>query len=203
MPAKSNSGGRGHPTLRLARPAARGNTESDDLAGPAAASLPPSTRPAHARVAPLVKTAEPLQYDPHVPLRKDAKIELIRSVPLFSRCTKKELAVIASESYEFNPPEGTKLTKQGRRGREFIVIVEGSAEVVKNGRRVARLGPGDFLGEIALLCGAPRNATVTTTSPTRLLVLVDRAFTRVLEQIPSIRASLLRVLSERLQVDAL
>ena len=133
-----------------------------------------------------------------VPLRKDAKIELIRRVPLFSRCTKKELAAIASEPYEFNPPEGTKLTKQGRRGREFIVIVEGSAEVIKNGRRVARLGPGDFLGEIALLCGA-----VTTTSSTRLLVLVDRAFTRVLEQIPSIRASLLRALSERLQVDAL
>jgi CRP-like cAMP-binding protein len=146
---------------------------------------------------------EPLEYDPRVPLRKDAKIELIRSVPLFSRCTKKELAAIAFEAYEFNPPEGTKLTKQGRRGREFIVIVEGSAEVIKNGRRVARLGPGDFLGEIALLCGAPRNATVTTTSPTRLLVLVDRAFTRVLEQIPSIRASLLRALSERLQVDAL
>ena len=138
-----------------------------------------------------------------MPLRKDAKIELIRSVPLFSRCTKKELAAIASESYEFHPKEGTKLTRQGQRGREFIVIVEGSAEVVKNGRRVASLGPGDFLGEIALLCGAPRNATVTTTSPTRLLVLTERAFTRVIDQIPSIRANLLRALSERLQVDAL
>ena len=110
-------------------------------------------------------------------LRKDAKIELIRSVPLFSRCTKKELAAIASEAYEFHPKEGTKLTRQGQRGREFMVIVEGSAEVVKNGRRVARLGPGDFLGEIALLCGAPRNATVTTTSPTRLLVVTDRGVT--------------------------
>jgi CRP/FNR family transcriptional regulator, cyclic AMP receptor protein len=138
-----------------------------------------------------------------VPLRKDAKIELIRSVPLFSRCTKKELVAIASESYEFHPKEGTKLTRQGQRGREFIVIVEGFAEVVKNGRKVAHLGPGDFLGEIALLCSAPRNATVTTTSPTRLLVLTDRAFTSVVEQIPSIRASLLRALSERLQVDAL
>ena len=138
-----------------------------------------------------------------MPLRKDAKIEWIKSVPLFSRCTKKELAAIASEAYEYRPPEGTKLTRQGQRGREFIVIVEGSAEVTKNGRRVARLGPGDFLGEIALLCGAPRNATVTTTSPTRLLVLVDRAFTSVLDEIPSIRASLLRALSERLQVDAL
>jgi CRP-like cAMP-binding protein len=75
--------------------------------------------------------------------------------------------------------------------------------VIKNGRRVACLGPGDFLGEIALLCGAPRNATVTTVSPTRLLVLTDRAFTCVVEQIPSIRANLLRALSERLRVDAL
>jgi hypothetical protein len=65
---------------------------------------------------PWAETAEPLQYDPRVALRKDAKIELIRSVPLFSRCTKKELAAIASEAYEFNPPEGTMLTKQGRAG---------------------------------------------------------------------------------------
>jgi CRP-like cAMP-binding protein len=138
-----------------------------------------------------------------VRLRKDAKIELIRSVPLFSRCTKNELAAIASESYELSPPEGTELTRQGRPGREFIVIIEGSAEVAKNGRTVARLGPGDFLGEIALLCGAPRNATVTTTSPTRLLVLSARAFARVVERVPSLHANLLRALSERLQVDAL
>jgi CRP/FNR family cyclic AMP-dependent transcriptional regulator len=136
-------------------------------------------------------------------LRKDAKIEMIRSVPLFSRCTKKELAAIASEADELSPPQGTKLTSQGQRGREFVVIVEGSADVVKNGRRVASLGSGDFLGEIALFSGAPRTATVTTTSPTRLLVLTDRGFRRVTEQMPSVRASVLQALSERLQADAL
>ena len=99
-------------------------------------------------------TAEPLKYDPRMRLRKDAKIELIRSVPLFSRCTKKELAAIASEAYEFSPPEGTKLTRQGQRGREFIVIVDGSAEVVKNGRRIARLVPATFSAR-SRYCAAP------------------------------------------------
>ena len=137
-----------------------------------------------------------------MPLRKDAKIELIRSVPLFSRCTKKELAAIASEAYEFNPPKGTKLTEQGRRGREFIVIVEGSAEVVKNGRRVARLGAGDFLGEIAFYA-----ALLATLLSRRRRLRVCSSWSiarlRASEQIPSIRASLLRALSERLQGDAL
>jgi CRP-like cAMP-binding protein len=143
------------------------------------------------------------QYDLPMRLRKDAKIELIKSVPLFSRCTKRELAAIAAETDELSPPEGTNLTKQGERGRDFIVIVEGSADVVKNGRKINRLGSGDFLGEIALISGAARTATVTTTSRTRLLVLTDRAFRRVTEQMPSIQTSVLKALSERLQDDAL
>jgi CRP-like cAMP-binding protein len=138
-----------------------------------------------------------------VRLRKDAKIELLKGAPLFSRCTRRELAAIAAEADEFSPPVGTSLTRQGERGRDFVVIVQGSADVIKNARRINRLGSGDFLGEIALISGAPRTATVVTTSETRLLVLTDRAFRRVTEQMPSIRASVLKALSERLQADAL
>jgi CRP/FNR family cyclic AMP-dependent transcriptional regulator len=136
-------------------------------------------------------------------LHKNAKIELIKSVPLFSRCTKKELAAIAMEADELVLPEGRELTKQGERGREFIVIADGSADVSKNGRRINRLGPGDFLGEIALISGAPRTATVTTTSRTQMLVLTDRAFSRLIDAMPSIQRSVLKALSERLQADAL
>lgn len=136
-------------------------------------------------------------------LRKDAKIELIKSVPLFSQCTKKELGALAAEADEIDVVEGTTLTRQGDRGREFIVIVEGAAEVRKNGRRINRLASGDFLGEIALLTGASRTATVITTAPTHLLVLTDRSLQRIRREMPSINARLLDALSARLQTDTL
>jgi CRP/FNR family cyclic AMP-dependent transcriptional regulator len=136
-------------------------------------------------------------------LRKNAKVKLIKSVPLFSSCSKKELEAIASQADELTLPAGKTLTKQGDRGREFMVIVDGSAEVRKNGRKVNTLGSGDFLGEIALISGGPRTATVTTTSESDLLVLTDRAFRQLTKQMPSIHASVLKALSERLQADAL
>jgi CRP-like cAMP-binding protein len=136
-------------------------------------------------------------------LRKNAKIELIKNVPLFSRCSKKELAAVAAEADELVLPKGRTLTTQGARGAEFVVIVDGSADVSKNGRRINQLGSGSFLGEIALFSGAPRTATVTTTSETRILVLTDRSFRRLTNEMPSIQASILKALSERLQADAL
>jgi CRP-like cAMP-binding protein len=138
-----------------------------------------------------------------VGLRKNAKIELIKHVPLFSRCTKRELAAVAAEADELVLPQGKALTTQGARGSEFVVIVDGSADVTKNGRRINQLRSGDFLGEIALISGAARTATVTTTSETRILVLTDRAFKRLTGDMPSIHASVLKALSERLQADAL
>jgi CRP/FNR family transcriptional regulator, cyclic AMP receptor protein len=138
-----------------------------------------------------------------VSLRKNVKIELIKRVPLFSRCTKKELAAIAGEADELVVPEGRTLARQGATGSEFVVIVEGSADVRKNGRKINRLGAGDFLGEIALISGAARTATVTTTSEARILVLNDRGFRRLTKEIPSLQASVLKALSERLQADAL
>jgi CRP-like cAMP-binding protein len=136
-------------------------------------------------------------------LRKNAKIELIKTVPLFSSCSKKELEAIAAQADELGVPAGKTLTKEGARGREFMVIVDGSAEVRKKGRRLNLLGSGDFLGEIALISGGPRTATVTTTSDTNLLVLTDRAFEQLTKKMPSINASVLKVLSERLQSDSL
>jgi CRP-like cAMP-binding protein len=138
-----------------------------------------------------------------VGLRKNAKIELIKTVPLFSRCTKRELAAIAQQADELVLPAGRALTTQGARGAEFVVIADGAADVTKNGRRINKLGSGDFLGEIALISGSPRTATVTTTSETRILLLTDRSFRRLSSAMPSIRMSVLRALSERLQADAL
>lgn len=134
-------------------------------------------------------------------LRKNAKVELIKGVPLFSHCSNAQLGALAAEADELDFPAGRELTREGERGREFMVIVEGGALVTRKGRKLAQLGDGDFLGEIALISGAPRTATVTTTEPTRVLVLTDRAFKRVTRDIPAINASLVKALSERLQAD--
>ncbi len=136
-------------------------------------------------------------------LRKNAKVELIKSVPLFASCTKKELEAIAGQADELTVPAGKALTKEGERGREFMVIVDGSAEVRKKGRRLNLLGSGDFLGEIALISGGPRTATVTTTSDADILVLTDRAFSQLTKKMPSIQTNVLKALSERLRADAL
>jgi len=136
-------------------------------------------------------------------LRKNAKVKLIKSVPLFSSCSKKELEAIASQADELVVPAGKTLTKEGARGREFMVIVDGAADVRKKGRKINTLGSGDFLGEIALISGGPRTATVTTIAESDLLVLTDRAFRQLTRQMPSIHASVVKALSERLQADAL
>lgn len=136
-------------------------------------------------------------------LRKNAKEQLLKSVPLFARCTKREVSALAAEADELDVPAGSVLTKEGDYGREFVVIVEGAAKVTRNGRTVNTLGSGDFLGEIALLSGGTRTATVTTTKPTTILVLTDRAFKRVANQIPAVNARLLEALGERLQRTAL
>jgi CRP/FNR family cyclic AMP-dependent transcriptional regulator len=133
-----------------------------------------------------------------VRLGKNAKVEMIRHVPLFSKLSKAGLNEVASIADEIDLPEGKDLTREGERGREFIVILEGGASVVKKGRQIAQLGEGDFLGEIALVTRQPRTATVTTTSPVRALVITDRDFTHLLRESPQIGQGVLEALAERL-----
>lgn len=135
-------------------------------------------------------------------LRKSAKEDLIKSVPLFARCTRRELAALAARADELTLPAGRELTRQGERGREFMLIVDGAVRVERDGRTVNELGAGDFVGEIALLSGSPRTATVVTTTPVDLLVISERAFKQVVEELPGVRASLLLALSERLHANA-
>jgi CRP-like cAMP-binding protein len=134
-------------------------------------------------------------------LRKNAKIELIARVPLFERCSKRELAEIASLADELALPAGRKLAAEGAAGHEFVVIVEGAAEVRRRGRLLNRLGAGDFLGEIALVTGQKRTATVTTTEPSRLLVLTAPSFRSLLRDHPSLQLKVLDALAERLPTE--
>ena len=134
-------------------------------------------------------------------LRKNAKIELLRGVPLFERCSARELGEIAAVADELGVPAGKVLAAEGERGREFVVLVEGAAEVRRKGRRINTLAAGDFLGEIALVTDRPRTATVTTTGPARVLVLTGRDFQRLLERVPSLAVKVLAALGERLPAD--
>jgi CRP-like cAMP-binding protein len=133
-----------------------------------------------------------------VRLGKNAKAELIHRVPLFSRCSKRELVEVASIADEIDLRAGKELMREGDRGREFFVLLEGTAEVLKDGRHVNTLESGDFFGEIALVSRAPRTATVVTKSPVRALVITDQAFRSLLSRSPDIQLKVLEALAERL-----
>ena len=132
-----------------------------------------------------------------VKLRRDAKTQLISRVPLFAHCSKKELAAVAGIADEIDLREGTELTREGAPGREFLILVEGTADVLKKGRKINSLKSGDFFGEIALVHRTPRTATVKATSPVRALVVTDRNFRTLLERSPEIQLKVLQALAER------
>jgi CRP/FNR family transcriptional regulator, cyclic AMP receptor protein len=138
-----------------------------------------------------------------VALRKNTKIEALKTVPLFARCSKKELGDIAQITDEIDLPEGKVLTKEGASGREFFVLMEGSADVRRKRRKVGTLGPGDFLGEIALVTKTPRTATVKTTSPVRALVVSEQNFRRLLARSPQVQIKVLEALAERVATTSL
>jgi CRP-like cAMP-binding protein len=137
-----------------------------------------------------------------VPLRRDAKVELLKKVPLLAGCSKAELRQLARIADEIDLREGTVLTREGRSGREFFVLIDGTARVTKKGRKIADVGPGDWFGEIALLTDSPRTATVTATSPVDVLVITDRRFRTVVETMPSIALKVLACVGNRLANDA-
>jgi CRP-like cAMP-binding protein len=130
--------------------------------------------------------------------RGNSKVDLIKRVPLFSKLSKSKLNEVASIADEIDLPKGKQLTREGERGREFFVLIDGQAEVRKSGRRINTLGPGDFLGEISLVTKVPRTATVTTNEPTRALVITDRAFAQLLRDSPQISQGVLEAMGERL-----
>ena len=130
--------------------------------------------------------------------RKDDKVRLIESVPLFAHCGPREIGAIAASADLIEVPAGMALVTQGRHTNELVVIASGAAAVDRDGKPMASLGSGDFFGEIALVTGSPRTATVTSTEPSTLLVLGDREFWRLVDEAPSIQTSVLKVLAERL-----
>ncbi len=130
---------------------------------------------------------------------RDAKIRLLSGVALFSQCAKHELRRIAALVDEIEAPKGKTLTQEGDTGVEFFVVVEGVATATRRGRKVATIGPGSFFGELALLDQGPRAATVTADTDMHLLVLTSRAFSKLLDDTPSVSRRILRGMGERLR----
>ncbi len=132
-------------------------------------------------------------------LRRDAKAELIARVPLFAGLSRRERAQVASIADELDLPAGKTLIREGERGRELFVLVDGEVEVTRGGRRRRTLAAGDFFGEIALVSRVPRTATVRTTTPVRVLVVSQRNFARLLRLSPGIATKVLEAVAERLR----
>jgi CRP/FNR family cyclic AMP-dependent transcriptional regulator len=133
-----------------------------------------------------------------VSLRRHAKTALLRDVPLFAECSRRDLAGVATLMEDVSFAAGVVLMREGEPGRAFVVIVEGTAKVTRRGRRVTDLGPGDFAGEIALVSNVPRTATVVASTPLRALVIADRPFRQLLQEQPAIAVKVMRALAARL-----
>ena len=130
-------------------------------------------------------------------LGKDGKVELLKKVPLFSKLNKQGLQQVAQIADELDLPAGKEMATEGDRGREFFVLLNGEAEVTKQGSRINTMKKGDFFGEIALVTKMPRTATVTATSDVDVLVITERDFDALLKKSPEIGRNVAEALAER------
>lgn len=134
-------------------------------------------------------------------LRADTRVELIRGLPLFELCSKRDLRRIASLAEERTLDAGTELIHEGEPGREFYVVVDGQVDVRRRGRRIARLAEGSYVGEIALLSRSPRTATVVAATPLRVLAISGRDFVELLDSLPELWLKVARTLADRVEAD--
>jgi CRP-like cAMP-binding protein len=126
----------------------------------------------------------------------------LKAVPLFESLEEDDLHELASWFDVQDCSEGVCLAGEGAGGYSFFVLIEGSAEVTRDGQALAMLGPGDFFGEIAILGGGRRSATVTTTEPSRLLVMFGTEFRLLQRAQPGIAARIEGAMQQRLEVSA-
>lgn len=130
---------------------------------------------------------------------RDKQIEHLETVPIFEGCTRRQLLEVARISEVVEVLAGKTLARTGEPGNEFYLILEGTARVEVSARKTRRLGPGDFFGEMSLLDGEPRSATVVAESPMRLLMIHRRVFWTLLSEIPHLTYKVLVTLCQRVR----
>ena len=123
--------------------------------------------------------------------------DYLRAVPVFSACSRKDLAKIASVIERMDVHAGDVLVREGAPASEFFIILSGEAQVTRDGKFLASLGAGRHFGELALLDPAPRNASVSMTSDGQVLVLTQRGFFTLLHDVPGLVKQLLTGLAQR------
>ena len=133
-------------------------------------------------------------------MARDEKLDLLHSIPLFSRLDRHHLERLGMLTEEVDVPAGKVLIRQGDSGDDLMVVVSGQVGVERNGARINQLGPGDFFGEIALIVRGPRTATVTAEAPTTLLVVNHREFHALMEEFPEVASEVLLTLAHRVRL---
>ena len=118
---------------------------------------------------------------------------------MFSALSKRDLQLVARRAEDVRVAAGKVLVNEGETGHEFFVILDGTARVTRRGKRVATLGPGSAFGELALLDKAPRNATVVAETPMELVVLGQREFAGIIDEVPGFARKLLAGMASRLR----
>jgi len=132
-------------------------------------------------------------------MARDEKIDLLRTVQLFSGMRQRELERVSALTDIIDLPAGRQIMTQGDRGAEMFVVVSGSARIERDGQSLGVRGAGEVLGEIALLDGGPRTATVTLAEPSRMLVLARREFGALMDEFPEVRLQVLETVARRLR----
>jgi CRP/FNR family transcriptional regulator, cyclic AMP receptor protein len=121
----------------------------------------------------------------------------LKEIPLFEGLSKSERRLVARSADEVELEPGASLCREGELAWEFLVIEEGSAKVVRGDQLLNELGPGDFLGEMGLVEGTARNATVTATSPIRAIVMTRHAFRQLCSEMPQVDSRIRAAIEER------
>jgi CRP/FNR family cyclic AMP-dependent transcriptional regulator len=129
----------------------------------------------------------------------NTKVELLRHVPLFAGCKTSALEEIGRLADEVDVPDGHTLIREGTFGEQFVLIVEGRVRIDRGGRTLKTLGPGEFLGEIALIDHGRTTATATTEGPAKLFVLPHQAFHALLDQSAALRLEIMTALATRVR----
>ena len=127
------------------------------------------------------------------------KMELLAGIPLFSANSQRELAQVAALTVPMHFDAGAVLTREGQSGGLAFVIAEGQAAVLRGKRRLAVLGPGEVVGELSLIDGQPRSATVEALTDLEVLEISGDDLARLMRKAPSVRRKLLEALAGRLR----
>ena len=123
----------------------------------------------------------------------------LQSIPLFESLPREARSVVAQHADQVEVPKGTELVRQGEFAYEFFIIESGAADVLRDGERIAELGPGDFLGEMGIVGKVVRNATVVTTIVSDVIVMTEQAFRSMARSSPDIASKIEAAVEERCQ----